>query len=51
MDELVSLFYLYSVGKSPAVFNRKKLSGESHYIKEYPIPAGGNDEASGKREG
>ena len=37
MDELVSLFTLDSVGKSPAVFNPEKLLWlNQHYIKEYP---------------
>jgi glutamyl-tRNA synthetase len=37
MDELVSLFTLDSVGKSPAVFNPEKLLWlNQHYIKESP---------------
>jgi glutamyl-tRNA synthetase len=37
MDELVSLFTLDSVGKSPAVFNPEKLIWlNQHYIKECP---------------
>ena len=37
MDELVSLFDLDSVGKSPAVFNPEKLIWlNQHYIKECP---------------
>lgn len=37
-DELVNLFSLDAVGKSPAIFNPEKLLWlNQHYIKEYPL--------------
>lgn len=37
-DELINLFSLDAVGKSPAVFNPEKLLWlNQHYIKEYPL--------------
>ena len=38
LDELIDLFSLEAVGKSPAVFNPEKLNWlNQHYIREYPL--------------